>query len=211
MRQALAPVVRVLPEADIVVRPPLLEDAESGADAGGTRLEIVVAMLLARAGRVDAHVLGQKIQPRAVRLRELELDLQRVQHRDLGDAGEERAARRLVGGVEQIVEGVFHILRRHLLAVVEGDVVAQFEGVGLLVGRDHRQGLGELRLQHAVDIVFDQVLEHGLAEHHGIVIELVNRIDGDRIARQDDGQRLAIVRLGMEQARGQEAAQGAAC
>ncbi len=109
------------------------------------------------------------------------------------DLGEERSAQRLVVGVEQVIERVLDVLGGHLLAVVEGDIVAQLERIGLLVGGDRRQGLWRVAASGTPSASYSTRFSNTVwPEDHRVVIELINRVDRDRVARQDDGQCLAI-------------------
>ena len=115
---------------------------------------------------------------------------------DVREPVEDRPAGRLVRRIDDVFQAVFHILRRQRSAVVEQHVVAQVERIDECVGGNFRHCLGELWLQVAVDVEFDEVFENRFADDFPVVAGAVDRIAGNGVGRQRDGQRAGLVGRG---------------
>ena len=157
-------------ERDELVRP--------GADR--RLLEAVVADLLDillrhdPAGTGGRGIEGQEIRPGIL---QLEREVPRIGDLHRGDPVMQRS----LGGTTIALEGELHVLRRHLLAVVERHAVAQHEAVAHAVfGR--RPG-------------FRQAVRHQLARHrlqHRVVQRVVEHVRRDerwRLGRIEPGRR----------------------
>jgi len=168
-----------------------VEDERPGADhVGPAGLEVL--RLLQRPGRDLTGVRrGEEVEEERVRLLQRELDGVRPGHLGRLELGElDRGDRRVVAGLDELVEVRLDRVRVEPLAVVEGDVVAQLEGVDAAV-RGHLPRLGQPGDELAVGVPRDERVE--LVEHQqpGLVLAPLVRVEGERLGLDRPGEPVA--------------------
>ena len=158
-------------------------------------------------GTTCAKLIAMTCRKVASGRRQLELHRVRIDDGDAGEAlglaagdvvialdrGEEAGAGALRLRVGDAVERVFHVVGRHLAAVVEFHAVAQLEGEGLAVGRD-LVALGEVgpELRRA-GLVVHQPVEQALDHRPVLPVVADRRIERGDVVLVGDGDLAALL------------------
>ncbi len=106
-------------------------------------------------------------------------------HFDVGDLAPGIGGVDLVAGLDALEERVAEIVRRHLVAVVERDVVAQLDRHAQPVGRELPFG-HELRDQRQLGVLIERLIEHELEDRLRIGRETLVRVPRGHVARPAD-------------------------
>ena len=107
----------------------------------------------------------------------------------------------LQAGFDALEEGVAEILRGHLVAVVEGDVVAQLDRHAQGV---RRQGpaLDQMRNQFQLRVLVERLIEHRLEDRLRVRRKTLIGVPGRHVVRPADGRRVGAGGAGASKWRG---------
>ena len=209
MRQALAPIVRIALEDEVLAERPIGQLVGAGADRMLAEIGAVFLDLLLRHDmrEVDRHDMQEGgVGPGQLELHRIGIDdgdAFQALGRSGGngviafDRGEEAGAGALRLGVGDAVERVFHVVGGHLAAVVELDAVAQLEGEGLAVRRN-LVAFGELGPEvGGAWLVVHQPVEQALDHRPVLPVVADRRIERGDVVLVGDGDGAALLGVGV--------------
>jgi len=105
---------------------------------------------------------------------------------DGGDHAEGAALGRVIGGIEDVVEGGFYVLRGEGATIVEFDVAAEMENVGERIGKF--PGFGEVAVKVHLLIALEEGGEEKAVEVLGLRVGGVARVEVGGIGFDEEGE-----------------------